>query len=211
MNSRDTIRDMERLLPWERAVREIYVDNVKIAYHGLFEYEKFRTFLREWARKHHYIYDELSESEHVEEGGKELHMKYIFNKKLAEYYFSLLKMEAAFEHVVEKTLKVSGRSVTMQHGEVEIKLHGFLASFTQYRWESKPWFYFLRTVINKFVYRFDRGTYQGIVINDGHDLVNEVKAFFRLYEHVANKEQEEAPAEEEKEEQGEEERKQELP
>ncbi|MBI1969943.1 hypothetical protein HYS48_04580 [Candidatus Woesearchaeota archaeon] len=182
MSTPDTPRGMERIALWERPIKEIFIDREKVHYHGLFELRAFRPMIVQWAKQNHYILDEIHGSELVEEESKDIHIHFLLQKKLAEYYFSVITMEVHMEHLKDKEVKLSGKSRTLQGATVEVTFNGFLMSFLQYRWESKPWFYFLRTVIDKFVYKIDRNVYQNQLISDAGDLMNKTQAFFLLYQ-----------------------------
>lgn len=183
-NTQGMHRQMDRITPhWERPEREIYVDKLTVAYEGYLDIDQYRAVLIDWCKKHDYIWDELVHKELVSEHGKDVAMKWLIQKRLREDYYTVIKMEAHFDHVTEKTFTVDRRKMTLQHAHAHVTFNGFLASFLRYGWESKNWVLFIKTVIDKFVYKFDRGKYPGIVVVETKDLANKTRGFFENCTH----------------------------
>ncbi len=187
-NTQGTIRQMDRITPqWERPQREIYVDKLTVAYEGYMNLSDFRAMLVSWCTKNGYMWDELVNKELVSEEGKDVAMKWLIQKRVREDHYSIIKMEAHFDHVTEKTFTIDRRKVTLQHAHAHVTFNGFLATFLQYTWESKNWVLFMKTVIDKFVYKFDRDKYPGIVIHDTKDLASKTRGIMELYTHKLEK------------------------
>ena len=78
--------------------------------------------------------------------------------------------------IIEK----DGKKVKMQEGKIIFIFDGILETDYEHRWESKPIFYVMRTVFEKYVYTpfisgFERGVKEDLM-----GLKNNVKAFLNL-------------------------------
>jgi hypothetical protein len=59
----------------------------------------------------------------------------------------------------------------------------FLETDYEGRWENKPFYYFLRTIIDKYVFRVYTGKFVGNLEADTRDLHQRIKSFLNLYKY----------------------------
>ena len=177
-----TSRGQERIDPhWHEPERDICFDNVRYSHEGFFAMDEFRTLIRTWATEFDYITDELVHQESVTEHGRELKAWLLFQKKMSEQHFAILRMEYHFTHVRDQRVTIDGRDRELQHGHVHIAFNGYVMGFERFGWEGNPVYAFLHGVVDKFVYKLHRGRYATEVIRTGKALANRVKGFFDLY------------------------------
>jgi len=101
-------------------------------------------------------------------------------RKFTDYAKSIVKIRAQFQKVKDVVVERDNKKVKLQEGTVLISFDGILETDYEHRWESKPVFYVLRTVFEKYLYRpfisgFERG-----VREDTMALKNNLKAFLNL-------------------------------
>jgi hypothetical protein len=88
-----------------------------------------------------------------------------------------------FKDVVEFELKRDEHKRNMQKGHVLVIIDGFLETDIEYRWQSKPWYVFVRTLYDKLVWKFWLGRYDGEVASSSHSLYNKLFAYFKKYKY----------------------------
>ena len=177
-----TTRGMERIDPhWHEPERDIVFDNVRYSHEGYFSLQEFLKLIRDWAQENEYVTDELLHHEYVTEHGRELKVNLMFQKKMSDQHFAILRMEYHFTHMVDQHVTIDGRDRELQHGHVHMFFNGYAMSFERWGWEGKAVYAFLHGVIDKFVYKLHRGRYATEVIRTGKALANRVKGFFDLY------------------------------
>ena len=83
--------------------------------------------------------------------------------------------------IKDVVVKKNNIDVKMNQGKIKIRFIGYLVTDYEGKWEGKPYFYFLRAVMDKFVYRVTADKYESAVAEDVMHLYQNVKAFLNLY------------------------------
>jgi hypothetical protein len=169
--------EMQRIIPFEDLEKEIYVDRLTTEYEGPFDIQEIRTLFNNWSKEHHYAKDERDTKELVKEGGKDIHLIFRLQKWVSNKFLAFMNIMMDFTNVTDIEVEKDGKKIWLQKGKVKIVINGFLASSGEKdRWEAKAHWYFLRELIDKFVYKIDRGKYSGILISDAGDITQKLKA-----------------------------------
>jgi len=58
---------------------------------------------------------------------------------------------------------------------------GYVETDYENRWENKPIFYFLRALIDKYIYRIYTDKFESMLVADVHHLHTRIKSFLNLY------------------------------
>ena len=62
-------------------------------------------------------------------------------------------------------------------------MDGYLDTDYEDRWESKPFYFFIRTLFDKFVYRTYSTQYEELLVENCLQLHSTMKAFLNLYQY----------------------------
>ena len=161
--------------------KEIYVDKLTVTYSGYFSYNEFMEMINRWCQDHGYYRDIQSSSQKVAEKGVSKSFALQLQRKISHAHLSVLNVDIDFSDMVEVQKDVDGRMRTINKGDVEIVFHGYLMTSRKATWESKAYFAFIRTLVDKFIYKLDRPKYRGTVVADGNDLAKSMRGFLELY------------------------------
>ncbi|PIN85898.1 hypothetical protein COV19_07445 [Candidatus Woesearchaeota archaeon CG10_big_fil_rev_8_21_14_0_10_44_13] len=170
---RQHLEDMEK---------EIYVDKLTVSYSGYFSYREFMDMVNRWCEEKGYYREVQSSSEKVTEKGVNKGFSLQLQRKISPVHLSVLNIDISFENMTDETKEVDGRMKNLNKGDVEAVFYGYLMSSRKSRWETKAYTYFFRTLIDKFIYKFDKPKYRGTVIQDGKDFARKMRGFLELYE-----------------------------
>jgi len=156
------------------------VDKLKLNYEGLFEAKEVYAVVKAWASDKGYWLYERHHTESIKPEGKYIDMDVEAFKKITDYAKSVVQMRCQFHNVKDVIVERDGKKHKMQEGKILITFNGVLETDYEHKWETKPVFYFLRTVFQKYVYSpFISGFERGIK-EDTLTLNNQVKAFLNL-------------------------------
>lgn len=160
--------------------RLIIVDKDRFDYEGLFDSKELFNVIKQWASDKGYWLLEKSHTEVVKSEGKFVTFDLEPFRKFTDYAKSIIKIRAQFSEVKDVVVERDERKVKMQEGKVVFVIDGILETDYEHRWESKPLFYVLRTIFEKYLYTpFISGFERGIK-EDVSFLKNNLKSFLNL-------------------------------
>jgi len=162
------------------AERLIVVDKDKMTYQGLFDMKEFFRVMQQWASDKGYWLIEKAHGESLKPEGKWIDMDLEPFKKFTDYAKSIIKVRAQFQEVKDVVVERDGAKVKLQEGKIVVLFDGILETDYEGRWESKPFFFVMRTIFEKYVYTpfisgFERGVREDLMT-----LKNNLKAFLNL-------------------------------
>ena len=96
----------------------------------------------------------------------------------------MIKIKVILDGVTEVTKEVDGVKKTFQQGEVNIVFDSWSLTDFAKRWNMRPWFYFAKGFVNKYIYRFpmEEG-FVGEVGADTEKIYNDLRALLNLYKY----------------------------
>jgi len=166
------------------AERLTIVDHERLNYEGLFNAKELFATMQVWATDRGYWLIEKKHGEALKPEGKYVDMDFEPFKKFTDYAKSVIKIRAQFHEVKDVIIERDGKKHRMQEGKIFFIFDGILETDYEHYWETKPVFYFLRTLFEKYVYSpfisgFERG-----VKEDAMALKNQIKSFLNLTKYV---------------------------
>ncbi|VVB81372.1 Uncharacterised protein [uncultured archaeon] len=162
------------------AERLIVVDKERLDYEGLFETKGLFDVMKQWATDKGYWLIEKKHGETTKPEGKVIDFDLEPFKKFTDYAKSIIKIRMQFTDIKDAVVERDGKKVKLQEGKMIMIVDGILETDYEHRWESKPVFYVLRTIFEKYLYTpfisgFERGVKEDVMA-----LKNNVKAFLNL-------------------------------
>jgi len=160
--------------------RLIVVDKERLEFSGLFDVKSVFRVMQQWASDKGYWLVEIKHVESVKPEGKWIDMDLMPFKKFTDYAKSVIKIRAQFQELKDVVVDRDGHKVKLQEGKIVMIFDGILETDYEGRWESKPLFFFLRTLFEKYVYTpfisgFERGIKEDLML-----LKNNLKAYLNL-------------------------------
>jgi len=122
--------------------------------------------------------------EAVKEEGKHIEVDFRPFKKVTDFSKNLFEIKLLCSGVTDVVVEQDGQKKKLNQGKVQLVFTGWLETDYEHRWETKPLFYVIRTLFEKFVYgRFVAG-YHSAIRRDMNELMDSYKSYLNLYKYV---------------------------
>ena len=167
--------------------KKLVIDQLKLNYEGLFEVNELFKMVDAWFYEKGYDKYEKKNEEQVLPTGREILLELRPWKKTTDYAKNEIRVRIFMHGVKDVEVEKEGAKVKMNQGEVQMVFDGYLETDYENRWENKPFFYFLRTLFDKYIYKGYISKFEGNLVNDVHDLHTRIKAFLNMYRYSAAK------------------------
>jgi len=162
------------------AERLIVVDKEKLFYEGVFDAQETINTLKQWLSDKRYLPIEMKHAESTRPEGKYIDMEWAPFFKFSDYAKSVFKIHIQFNEVKDVVVESDRKKQKLQEGKVLIIFSGILETDYEHRWETKPVFYFLRVVFEKYLYTPFLSGYERRVKEELMSLKDTLKAFLNL-------------------------------
>ena len=166
------------------AERDFVVDHMRLSYEGIFNVTELYKLIDNWLREKGYDKKEKRMAEKVAKDGKFIEWEMEPWKKITDYARIVIKLRTIMTDIKEVDIEVDGSKVKMNQGKADFIFDGFLETDYENRWESKPLYYFLRTLFDKYIFKPYTSGYYSNVIDDVNDLHTRIKSFLNLYRYT---------------------------
>jgi hypothetical protein len=163
------------------AERRLVVDHMKLNYEGLFNVHELYMLIDRWLREKGFDKRELKNQEHVKPDGKYVELELAPWKKITDYARHVIKISIRMNRLKEVVVEHDGRHYKMMNGAVTMSFDGYLDTDYEDRWEQKPFYFFLRTLFDKWIYRTYSTEYEELLVENVTQLQQTIKSFLNLY------------------------------
>ena len=155
--------------------------DLRTTYSGPFLVEDFYAEVDNWAREKGYEKEPKKKLEHVTKSGKKIQWVVEIHGHLDDLHHGVVVLNAMIDNVKEVVVKKDGKKTRVNNGDVFININGFIQSHVHGSfYQVKPIYFFVRTLIDKYIYNFWSDKWDGAVNNDGRDLYKRINSFFNL-------------------------------
>jgi len=162
------------------AERLIVVDKDRLEYDGLFDVKEVHKVLQDWATDKGYWLVEKIHSETTRPEGKTIDLVLEPFKKISDYVKLIVKIRVQFSNVKDVVVERDDKKVKVQEGKVSMLMTGIIETDYEHKWESKPIWYTLRVILDKYILSPFMSAHERQVRNDCESLKNNVKGFLNL-------------------------------
>ncbi len=164
--------------------KRFVVDGMQLSYDGTFSIVEFYKKVEEWISVKGKEKDIKKRLEHVEPKGKKIDWDVEIWEDITEYTRSIVRMRALFDNVEEVDVKRAKTKERLNKGKVLIILDGILEGATIGKWQQKPLYYFLRALVDKFIYMFYTHRFDSRIVADVDSLYELLNNFFNSYKKI---------------------------
>ncbi len=161
--------------------KRFVVDGMQLSYEGVFSIVEFYKKVEEWISSKGKEKDIKKRLEHVEPEGKKIEWDVEIWEDITEYARVIVRMRALFDGVEEVEIKRDKTKERLNKGRVLIVLDGILESETMGKWQQKPLYYFLRSLVDKFIHMFYTHRFDSRIVTDVDSLHTLLNDFFNSY------------------------------
>jgi len=155
--------------------------NLRVTYNGSFVVDDFYAEVDNWAKEKGFEKEPKQKMEHVTKDGKKLHLIMEVHSHLDELHHGIVVLKAMMDNVKDAVIKRQGKKIRINNGDVYIDINGFVESHLHGTfYQIKPMYWFIRSLIDRFVYKFWSDKYDGEVSGQCHELYKRLRSFFEL-------------------------------
>lgn len=163
--------------------REQVIDKQKIIYEGLFNVHDLYKIIEVWFEERNYDKREIKNVEMVKPEGKYVELEMEPWKKITDYAKMVIKIRITMQNLKEVEVERNGSKVKLNQGSLTLVFDSWVETDYEDRWETKPVFFFIRTIFDKYIYRPYTMGYRSTCASDASALIAHVKSFLNLYRH----------------------------
>ncbi|MBT7902303.1 hypothetical protein HN587_00430 [Candidatus Woesearchaeota archaeon] len=160
--------------------KKIIVDEATIDYEGLFDFVELYGLIDRFLKDKDYDKFEKKSGEQVSEEGKHIHLILVPAKWHSDYVKKHLKIEIIARNVKEVETEIDDLKVKLNKGTLKIMLSGILETDWEGRWETRPIYYFLKKVYDKYIYRSDTDNFSAEIKEDVNLIKDQLEGFLNL-------------------------------
>jgi hypothetical protein len=125
------------------------------------------------------MFEDLTEEQVLPEG-RQIIYKYKPHKKFTDFAKVIIYLDVVFKHVQDVTIEVNGVKKEMNKGDINISITGYVETDYENKWETKPFYYFLKIVSEKFFLGGHRTYYESYVNKMSQLLFDETKSMLNI-------------------------------
>jgi hypothetical protein len=161
--------------------KNIIVNGLPIEYKGAFSFEEFYGTLRKKVESLGYKFHEKRFEQFNGESGKNLFIE-VRPIKQKTFAYVNMKIRIEMKNVKDVTIDVDGVPTFLQEGEIDMLFDAWVFLHYNKRWQMHPVFWFVKSVVNKWIYQFPlEAEFSSEVAADTHQVHQHMKAFLNLY------------------------------
>jgi len=155
--------------------------STKVKHTGLFDFKESYRILYEWFMDNGYDLTEKNYKEVIGAGNaKEIEIEWDAVRKVSDYFRFEIKADWHMIGMTSVEVEIDGVKQKMNKGQFEIVFKAILQKDYDERWTQNPVFKFLRTIYDRYLVRERVEQYQGDLITELNQLVEECKAYLSL-------------------------------
>lgn len=151
-----------------------------LRYSGLVDIKGLYRSIDKWLAANHYDKVERRNSEDVLEDGRQIVLEILPYKKITDYAKVEFRMYAEFTHLTEEVVVRNGLKHKLFKGDLFFSFDCFLMTDYESHWETKPFYYFFRTLVEKYIYRGYTKRLESEAVTDCNEFIGEIKNFLNM-------------------------------
>lgn len=147
---------------------------------GLVDVKELFNIIYEWLGNHAYERNDIWTYEEVYEDGKQIKLKMRPYKEISDYAMAEIEINADLRKLKEVTLERKGVKHKYMKGEVEFTFEAFIVTDYEEKWEVKPFYFFLKVMAERFLYKSYIDRYEQETLKNMADLMREIKSYLNM-------------------------------
>jgi len=162
--------------------RKLLVDRYKITYDGLLDFNSLYKTIRQWFfDKGFDRNDKKSEEIHHPEGTS-VYIDMRPWKKLSKYVRQHYRLQIFADRLKSVEVEREGVKQTLNQGKIQIFIDVYHDTDWLNQWDGIPFFYFLRTLYDKYIFKYmNESTEKGIMADFNH-LTLHIQSYLNIYQ-----------------------------
>lgn len=163
--------------------KNLVVNNKQIVYKGIFKADELFSLVNRSLEDRGYSKNEKRSEEMVTPSGRKMYLELRPFKIVTNYITLMIKIKFNFENVTEAVKEIDGQKRRFDQGDAVISFDSWSITDYESRWGMQPLTYFLKGVVNKYLYKFplEKGSISTLV-GDTAYIYGQLKKLLNSYE-----------------------------
>lgn len=162
--------------------KNLIINNRELHYNGIFRVDELFSAINRALEEKGYEKQEKKTEELVTEHGRRLHLELRPYKQKTNYVLLMIKIKITLDNITEAIEEVNGSKQKFQKGDVLVVFDSWLMTDYEHRWTMKPLVYFLKSLINKYLYAFPlEAGFPGELTSDTAHVYAAIKKLLQSY------------------------------
>ena len=164
---------------------KIIVDHDKIDYSGPVNVNNLLKLIENFIWERGYNKRQDKDFEQNTKEGKFIEWQISPWNWVTDYAQYIVKVRVLGYDIVKADVITDGRKTKIDNGRIIIVIDGFVQYDLQSKWEQNPFFHFMRSIYDNFIYRAYTEKFEHTLVNDLNHLHEHIEKFFNLYKHYS--------------------------
>ena len=166
--------------------KNLIINNRELKYSGIFRANELMAAINRALESKGYKKREKKSEERVTPEGRKSYVELRPYKEKTSYVTLMIKIKIIVDNLTEDVEEVNGVKQKFQNGNLIIIFDAWSLTDYENRWGMKPWAFFLKGFINKFIYTFPQESgYFGELTGDTAYIYAHIKKLLDSYKHEA--------------------------
>lgn len=152
----------------------------KVKQSGVFDFKELYSFCYNWLIDQGYLLTEKLYNEKIGASGKDVEIEWLAFKKVSDYFKFSIKVNWRILGMTRVEVEKDGVKTKMDKGIPEIKIAATLEKDYENRWESNPFYKFLRGTYDRYLIRARIDQYEGKLFMETDEFIAQIKAFLAI-------------------------------
>lgn len=154
-----------------------------ISFEGVFSVSGICGLIDGFFDKRAYSRNVVASAETVKPVGKFIKFVTVYKRTINDYARYEIEIALNFENITAVDVVKGGAKVKLNKGQVSVGIDSWVITDYDKSWETKPTFYFLRTLMNKFFFKSIHQQWEADTKRDVEDLCTEIGSYFNLQQY----------------------------
>lgn len=153
------------------------VRNLKVSFEGLFDFAELMNHVQGYFKSEGFGWFEAQHNEIVKETGKDIFIMADNRREISDYAKSRIVIYITVRDLTDVEIEKDGRKLIVNRGKVTFEFEAYILTDYMGRFEGKPWMYFYRAIMEKFVGVREIHRYRTLVREDIDIILREVHGY----------------------------------
>ncbi len=168
--------------------KNLIINNRELKYKGIFRVDDLFHTINQALKEKQYEKSEKKTEEIVSEAGKKTYLELRPFKMKTNYVIFEIKIKITLDNVTETVEEVHGVKKKFQNGDVSIVFDSWVMTDYENRWTMKPVVYFLKSIINKYLYTFPlEASFPSELASDTAHIFVKIQKLLQSYKYESGK------------------------
>lgn len=152
-----------------------------LSFSGIFNIQELYSAIDDFFKSKGYDRLEKLNEEIVDEKGRQVTLKLFPYKKTSDYTKNVIKIIAQFKDIQDVAIEEDGKRKAMHKGHAKISLEAYFETDYEGKMVNRPFYFFMRELVDRFVYRIYLGKAEAILLEDMEHLRILIKNYFNMH------------------------------